>query len=357
MTNLGPVALINHPRGSVMKKIRYALFTTIALGALTSSALADCKLRVTTWGGSYQKTYQAVAAKFEEEHNCTIEWVVGASPDHLVKSRLGQVDVATNTLLNSIAGEKEGLWMELDKAKIPNMANLYDNAVFSPYTIFANVGDYVLAYNTDKVKEAPTSWDELWKPDYKNHVVIYGFEHIPTLSLTVLQADKNGGGIDNIQPGLDRMAELVKSGNLIGSLDVESQMVSLFQTEDAWLGMLATGRMKELLEKGTSNVKFVRPAEGTFPLISTVNITKAATDPAMAQAFVDYILRPEVQIAFAVNNLYAPTVQNAPIPDDFAYRDLLVQNEEFKRLYLPDQEKITAHKAEWQNQLNRMTSK
>ena len=340
-----------------MKRTLFALLAFTAFsGGVSSSLAADCKLRVTTWGGSYQKTYESVAAKFEETHDCKIEWVVGASPDHLVKARLGQVDVATNTLLNSIAGEKEGLWMELDKAKIPNLANLYPNAVFSPYTVFANVGDYVLAYNSDKVKEAPASWDDLWKPEYKNHVVIYGFEHIPTLSLTVLEAQKNGGGIDDIQPGLDKMAELVKSGNLVGALDVESQMVSLFQTEDAWIGMLATGRMKELLEKGIANVKFVRPAEGTFPLITTVNVTKAATDPAMAQEFVNYILSPEVQLAFATRNLYAPTVQNAEIPQDFSYRDLLVQNEEFKRLFLPDQEKITANKAEWQNKLNRMTS-
>lgn len=341
-----------------MNRTISALLLAGTLGALTSPALAqECKLRVTTWGGSYQKTYESVAAGFEKAHNCKIEWVVGASPDHLVKARLGQVDVATNTLLNSIAGEKEGLWLALDKAKIPNMANLYPNAVHSPYTVFVNVGDYVLAYNADKVKAAPASWDELWKPDYKNHVVIYGFEHIPTLSLTVQQAERNGGGIDNIQPGLDKMAALIKSGNLIGSLDVESQMVSLFQTQDAWLGMLATGRMKELLEKGAKNVKFARPAEGTFPLISTINITKAAKDPAKAQAFVDYVLSPEVQIAFATRNLYAPTVQNAPIPADFQFRDLLVQNEQFKRLFLPDQEKITANKAKWQNQLNQMTSK
>ncbi|AAK65850.1 ABC transporter substrate-binding protein [Sinorhizobium meliloti] len=312
----------------------------------------DCALRVTTWGGSYQATYQAVAQKFEEEHNCRIEWVVGASPDHLIKARLGQVDVVTNTLLNSIAGEKEGLWQKLDPAKIPNMANLYPNAVHSPYTVFANVGDYVLAYNKDTVTTVPATWDELWKPEYKNRVVIYGIDHIPTLSLTVLQAEKNGGSIDNVEPGLDRMAELIKSGNLIGSLDVESQMVSLFETGDAWLGMLATGRMKELLSKGVTNVSFVRPEEGTFPLITSVNIHKDAKNPAMAAAFVNYILSSEVQVAFATRNLYAPTVKNAEIPDDFEFRDLLVLNDAFGRLYLPDQEKITANKAGWQQQLN-----
>lgn len=337
---------------------RYLITSAAILMSLPGVAVAeDCVLRVTTWGGSYQATYQAVAEKFEQENNCHIEWVVGASPDHLIKARLGQVDVATNTLLNSIAGEKEGLWQKLDPEKIPNIANLYPNAIHSPYTVYANVGDYILAYNKDNISSPPESWDELWKPDYKGHVVIYGIDHIPTLSLTVMEADKNGGNIDNIEPGLDRMAELIKSGNLIGSLDVESQMVSLFETGDAWLGMMATGRMKELLSKGVTNVAFVRPEEGTFPLITSVNIHKDAKNPDMAAAFVNYVLSPEVQVVFATKNLYAPTVKNAEIPDDFEFRNLLVMNEAFGRLYLPDQEKVTANKADWQQRLNKKTTR
>ncbi|KAB0267216.1 ABC transporter substrate-binding protein [Microvirga brassicacearum] len=327
----------------------------ITLFALSSPLAAqECAVRVTTWGGSYQKTYEAVAAEFEKAHNCKVQWVVGSSPDHLVKSRLGQVDVATNTLLNSIAGEKEGLWAKLDPAQVPNMANLYPNAIYSPYTVFANVGDYVLAYNSDKVTEEPKSWDVLWDPKYKNHVVIYGFEHIPSLSLAVLQAQKSGGSIDNMDPGLKKMAELNKSGNLIGALDVESQMVSLMQTGDAWLGILATGRVKELWQKGVKNVKVTRPVEGTFPLISTINVTKSAKDPKMAMAFVNFVLSKSWQEAFAVNNLYAPTVKNAVIPKDFEYGPLLVQNEAFQRLFLPDQDKITEHKAAWREKLNRL---
>ncbi|MBV0893061.1 ABC transporter substrate-binding protein [Paracoccus sp. Z118] len=321
------------------------------------AAAQDCALRVTTWGGSYQATYESVAEAFEQQYDCKIQWIVGASPDHLIKARLGQVDVATNTLLNSIAGENEGLWAPLDPAKIPNMANLYDNAKYSDHTVFANVGDYVLTYNTDRIPEEPESWDALWNPDYKNSVVIYGIDHIPTLSLMVMEAEQNGGSIDNMEPGIDRMAELMKSGNLVGSLDVESQMVSLFETGDAWLGMMATGRLRELLSKGVDNIAFTRPEEGTFPLISTVNIHKDATDPDMAANFVNFVLSPEVQVAFATRNLYAPSVNNAEIPADFEMGELLVSNEEFGRLYLPDQEKIQANKAEWQQQLSQKATR
>src|SRR5690606_17604311 len=129
--------------------------------------------------------------------------------------------------------------------------------------------------------------------------------------------EKNGGSIDNMEPGLKRMAQLYTGGNLIGALDVESQMVSLLETGDAWLGILATGRVKELWQKGATNVKVTRPAEGTFPLISSINIPKKAKDPEMAMKFVNYVLSPAWQKEFALSNLYAPTVDNVTIPDDF----------------------------------------
>ncbi|XBS67934.1 hypothetical protein ABK905_13530 [Acerihabitans sp. KWT182] len=95
-------------------KLASSLAAVFCLSAVSlANANAACELRVTTWGGSYQATYQQVAAKFEKEYDCKIAWVVGSSPDHIMKARLGQVDVVTNTLLNSIAGEKRGT---LDKA-------------------------------------------------------------------------------------------------------------------------------------------------------------------------------------------------------------------------------------------------
>lgn len=69
-----------------------------------------------------------------------------------------------------------------------------------------------------------------------------------TLGLAIMQAQKKGGGIDNIDPGLRRIADMVKSGNAVGMIDVESQLVSLFESNEAWLGMITTGRLKDLLD-------------------------------------------------------------------------------------------------------------
>lgn len=60
------------------------------------------------------------------------------------------------------------------------------------------------------------------------------------------------------------------------------------------------------------------------------------------------------QEIFATNCIYAPTVRNAVLPKDFKYGALLVQNDEFQRLFLPDPDKIAERKADWLDQLGRL---
>jgi putative spermidine/putrescine transport system substrate-binding protein len=338
-----------------MKKM-LTMLGAVALGsfALDAAWAQNCMLRVTTWGGNYHRTYTQVAPEFEKQYNCKIEWVIGSTADHTVKARLGQADVVTNNLLFAVAGEKEGLWLALDEAKIPNLKNLYGNARYSPYTVWVNVGDFALAYNSQKIKEEPKSWEALWNPAYKNHVALYYFEGVPTLGLTIQQAQKAGGNYDNIEPGLKRVADLVKTGNAIALFEVESQMVSMFESGEAWIGPLASGRIKDLWDKGHTHIKFVRPAEGSFPVITAMNVVKSTKQPEMAMNFVNFALGESVQKAFAVNNLYAPTNKTVAVPADFKYRDLLIQGEAVDRLFRLDDAKLNAVKAQWREKFDRL---
>lgn len=341
-----------------------AIITTALVGGVVSATLAvgaaraeDCTLRVTTFGGNYQASYQINVAEFEEQANCRVEWVVGTIAEFREKLRLGQVDVVTADVGLAVQGEAEGLWLELDPARIPNMANLYDNAKFSAYSVFANVGDYALAYNSNKIATPPTSWDALWDPAYKDRVAMFQFDNISTIGLAIMQANKLGGSIDNITPGIEKVAELPNNGNALAMVSVESQLVSLFELEEAYIGVLTTGRFKELWDKGADFVKLVRPTEGTFPVITTLSVAKSTAQPDAAMKFVDHVLSKPVQETFALKNLYAPTVKNAEIPADFAYRDLLIVGDDFDRLFLPDQKKVSERRAEWREQFVRLTTR
>jgi len=312
-------------------------------------------LRVTTWGGNYKKTYERTVHLFEKENDAKVQWVVGSCDAFQVKARLGQVDVLTTDLVHSIDGEIEGLWAELDPIKIQNMKNLFNVAKHSKHTVFANVGDYVVAYNSKHIKPAPTSWDALWDPAYRNRVAMYYFLNSGTLSLMVLKAQQGGGGIESIDPGFNKLVDLHKSDNVIGMIKGESELVSLFQLEEAWIGMLCNGRIKNLWDKGADFVKIARPEEGTFAMITTLNVVKTAKNKDLAMKFINYALSPACQEAYAKYNLYSPTVKNAKIPSEL--KDVLISSESIDKLFIPDWIAVNKVKAKWAEQWDKTISR
>jgi len=74
-----------------------------------------------------------------------------------------------------------------------------------------------LETNTSAVKNPPTNWSDLLKPEYKGQVALSG---PPTTSNQAQQsiyaaALANGGSLDNAQPGLDFFKKMNDAGNFV----------------------------------------------------------------------------------------------------------------------------------------------
>ncbi len=328
------------------KLVIFCIVVMLSMFLIIGAQAAEKKvLRVSTWGGMYQHCYEATVGTFEKENNVEVEWILGDSALWNSKARLGQIDVVTSDVNKAIGGLKEGLWLLLDETKIPNMANLYDNARENEYTVWSNVGDYVLAYNSNKIPTPPTSWEDMWDDAYHQKVVLYSFNDTGTLSLVLQLAEKYGGGIDNIKPGLDKLVELYKKGNIVAMVAGDAEMQTLMQLEEAWLSMLCNGRVFDLQQKGVDFVKIARPKEGTYAMISTVQVAKMTKEPDLAMKFINYVLSPECQEMFAEKTYYAPTVRNAKIPSEL--EGILLSGEDIENLYIPDWEKVNEVKEQW----------
>jgi putative spermidine/putrescine transport system substrate-binding protein len=172
--------------------------------------------------------------------------------------------------------------------------------------------------------------------------------------LLIWLAEKGGGGIDKIEPGMNRLAELQKSGNLIGMPTGEAEMISLYELKEAWIGPLTNGRVKDLWNKGASFIKVVHP-EPTFGMITAMNVVKTTKNPNLAMKFVDFCLGIACQEAFAVNNLYAPTVKNVKTPAEL--QPLMLNEADMNRLYMVDWVKVNKLRAQWQEQWTKLTTK
>jgi putative spermidine/putrescine transport system substrate-binding protein len=173
----------------------------MVLGALLLAlapvgAAAQDKLVVSVWGGSWRDMVETIIAKrFTAETGVPVEFITGGTIDRLNKERLAKGNPESDiTFTTSHVGwlyANDGLYEKLDLAKVPNAANLIEQAKISPYHIGTWAYVYTIGYRSDLIKdEAFASWADLWKPSLKGNLAAPDFD--PS-HLIVVSAILSGG--------------------------------------------------------------------------------------------------------------------------------------------------------------------
>jgi putative spermidine/putrescine transport system substrate-binding protein len=78
-------------------------------------------------------------------------------------------------------------------------------------------GVMAIIVNTAVVKNVPTNWSDLLKPEYKGQVALAGDPRSSNQAIQAVFAAAlaNGGSLDNAQPGLDFFNQLNQAGNFV----------------------------------------------------------------------------------------------------------------------------------------------
>ena len=311
----------------------------LAMGLVSNAQEKKSVLRVGAWPGAYTEVMQATIGTFEEDNNCTIEWVPDSAGDMLVKSRAHVVDIVFGDPIFAYIGEAQDLWEKLDEKSIPNLNNLYDFAKLSDYTIVTDYGVYGLAYNPKFITDPPTSWLAIWNPKYKTSIRGSAADSI---ELLVLMAELNGGDDHNIDPGFKKMSELTDI--VVTWWKEYSEILTLWKSEDVWVTMITNGRAKWLGSEG-ANIEWVIPKEGGFPMISTINVVKGGENVELAKKFVNWRLSNPPQERFAEQLYYAPSVRGVNLDPETT--KLMPSNEEISNLKTVDWRYIMNVFDEW----------
>ncbi len=157
--------------------------------------------------------------------------------------------------------------------------------------------------NTNKVKDVPTTWADLLKPEYKGMI---GFadprQAAVSLDAVIAAAYANGGSINNIEPGLKFFAKLKKIGNWTGA----NYSTAAMQTGQIAIGItwnyLAEADQQQFAGKPPINV--VVPSDGAVagPYVEVVN--KYAPHPYAARLLNTYLFSDAGQISYAEGGAY-----------------------------------------------------
>lgn len=204
--------------------------------------------------------------------------------------------------------DKQGMLAEIDHDQIPNLENLYPEAMeleYDPeltYSVPYAWGTTGICYQSERVEEAPTNWDALLDPPAELEGKV---TQLATDRWLLLPALKDLGYSANT---IDEQ-ELEEAKQVL--LETKPQLLAYDDTTfysklvsgeadlvEAWDGWCNYGIAED------DQIKFVVPEEGSDFWIDTMVIPAASENIEAAHRFINFILQPENGQWVAENILY-----------------------------------------------------
>jgi spermidine/putrescine-binding protein len=333
-----------------------------ALSTMPSMASAQTKpesIVVMTWGGLWGDAMRDnVDAAFQKSTGVKVVQDRSSSPvERITKLKVSLNDQKVDLVqlhdgLVPLA-IKQGVVEKLNRdsprmGHVRNMIPQFWNDYWVPM-IFSAVG---VTYNTKAVKNPPTSFADLWKPEFKGRIVLPEVSHSIGTYIIPIGAMAAGKDPKDEAAGfemLKKMADL----RPIWAKDTDSIM-NAFRDEEAVIGLLY--KSQTFTVKGWKTpVEWAYPKEGGIPYISGTSIAKNTKNLEAAESYLDATMDPDVQPFVTKVFNYPGTNKDmlSRLTPELKERAQFTQ-EQLDRLVTLDHEFMSDKRAEWTQRWNRV---
>ncbi|MDB5503597.1 MAG: transporter substrate-binding protein [Tardiphaga sp.] len=290
----------------------------LVVAAFAVPAQAQDKLVISIWGGSWRDLVaDTVAKKFTAETGVPVEFITGGTIDRLNKAKLAKGSPESDlTFTTSHVGwiyATDGLFEELDTAKLPNAKNLADEARISPFHLGAWAYVYTIGYRADLLPGMKfESWEDLWKPELKGKIAAPDFDpsHIIAISAMLSGADAA-----HWEKGEDKLKALKPNFKAFYTDDANSQQ--LLASGETPVQVVLSMNAYYMIGQGVP-ITLAIPKEGAVLGVDTVAIMKGTKKSELAYKFINALYDPEVQAEIAKIKKGSPAVLNAKIDPEIA---------------------------------------
>jgi len=204
-----------------------------------------------------------------------------------------------------------------------------------------------LLYRTDKIKQAPRSYKDLLKPEYRGHVAFPAITNGYGMDLLVMLARAHGGSEKNIDPGFAALAKI--RDQVI--FRAASDLPTLFGQNDIWIMPYDTGNAYKMQQAGLP-VAFASPEEGSPAVFITACIAKGAANADVAAGVIEQMLTPASQVKIADTMRWTPSNPDTQLPVELAN-----QVPALDKLAILDRGLIRAKRAAWTDRWNRQIAR
>ena len=335
-----------------MRTSLLAAASALALAHAGSALAQDKTLTLGGYGGSFETLLKEhVIPPFEKEHGVTVQFVPGNSTENLARLQAQRENQELDVVFLDDGPMYQAVALGFcdTVADAPVIENIYEIArMGTDKAIGAGFVATGFAYNKEMFEEkgwdAPSSWMDLADKKYEGLLSIPPISNTYGLHTLVMMARLNGGGAENIDPGFEVMSEQV-APNVLVFEPSSGRMSELFQNEEIALSIWGSGRVKSLADTGFP-AEFGYPEEGAVALMVGVCPVVDSDVPEEAQAFIQYVLSPEVQARLAETMGFGPTNRETELPEELG-ASLPYGPEKIEQLIAVDWNAINPKRAEW----------
>ncbi len=339
---------------------RQLLQASLTLGAMQlfpgmSHAQAK-RLVFATFTGSWEEAHRAVLvpAFKKSTNNADIILDPMLSVDQIAKVNAAKNNPPIDVMLHdpgpALTAIGQGLVDNYPVAESKNYKDLIVEAQeeTGPAIFFQVVG---LTYNPEKIKTPPTSWKDLWSPEYKGRAGITNLNSTLGTGFLVEIAKMFGGSESNIEPGFKALNDL--KPNLAAVAANPGALATLFQQGQVDISPGNFNAIQILKARGVP-VEFVVPKEGAIAFKTTIHIVKNTKNKDLAVALIEAAMSPDVQTRLMQSPyLVVPTNSKVQMQGEISKVLVKDQAELKKKFVFQDWKKINEQRAQWIERFNR----
>ena len=270
-----------------------------AFGMLGDVAFSQSRsIAATSFPGSWEQVFRTIVIpEFQKSTGATVN-LVAQNPVETVSKVVGSkanppYDAIVLDEGPYLAALQQGIFEKIPEARLPNMKDLPKKFVDPQgYGVFVSGQIIGIAYNTDKIKTPPRSWNDLLKPEYKGRVGLTSMAATLIAAWMVEMAKLNGGNEGNMDPAFDFVKRMLPNVGAIATSP--GALATLFQQGQIDISVHYSNNVGDMQAKGVP-IALAKPDTGFLLIRSTMHIVKNTTQPDLAAAYINTVISPGVQ--------------------------------------------------------------
>ena len=192
------------------------------------------------------------------------------------------------------------LLQEIDTNNIPNLKNIGETYMkwseeFDPgnkYSVPYCWGTVGILYNTTMVDETVDSWDILWDEKYKDNILMQ--DSVRDALMVALKRKGYSMNTEKEEEIAEATEDLIAQKPLVQAYVID-QVRDKMIGDEAALGVIYSGEAI-YTQRENDNLEFVIPKEGSNVWIDSWVIPKNAQNKENAEAFINFMCRPDIAL-------------------------------------------------------------